>query len=106
MTRTRIWRVNVDPVTNALTQVDALGTTPTVKRKIIGVLAETQESCRLALSVGNDMLIDMTTDLFSTAVGFVPVSIPLEVGDNVKVGFYAGGTFAAKDILLMYEEIT
>lgn len=103
-TRTRHVRYNLDGEVNSLTLMDVLGSTSSVKRTLIGVLGESQATQQLVVSVDQDILVDISTALFSTDIGIIPVNIPLEVGQNVKAGFRSGATHAAMDFILVYEE--
>ncbi len=73
--------------------------------RIIGLTTDPLANHWLRLYRNGEQIVDVQSIACTTAAPMLPMDIPVDVGDDIKVGFYNNGaSTTAKDIAIAYED--
>ncbi len=73
--------------------------------RIIGVTTDPLADMWLRLYRNADQIVDLQSIACTTSKPVLDMDLPVELGDDIKVGFYNNGAATtAKDIAIAYEE--
>lgn len=73
--------------------------------RIVGLTTDPLADMWIRLYKNADQIVDMQSIACTTAKPVLDMDLPVELGDDIKVGFYNNGAATtAKDIAIAYEE--
>ncbi len=73
--------------------------------RIVGITTDPLANLWLRVYKNGEQIVDVQSIACTSASPLLPMDLDLDVGDDIKVGFYNnGGATTAKDIAIAYED--
>ena len=73
--------------------------------RIVGLTTDPLANLWIRLYRNGEQIVDVQSIACTTGNPILPMDVPVEVGDDIKVGFYNNGAVTtAKDIAISYED--